>query len=775
MDKKKKSQFKDTQITDNSKEFNLTIKISLIVLSVLFVVFYFPLLTGSAYLWEDVIEQHYPNIVYTMHALKDGALPHWNPYVFGGMPYLADMQTVLFYPPSWLLFTLQNTGGPGGTSFIIYIVLHVLLFGVGMLFLSLSLGLSPWASLFTAVGAAFSGFVSTHIIHLTFLFVVAWFPLALYFLKKALDTSSLRDIGLASLFGGISILGGYAQYTLFCSYLFFLYACYSLFVHVKIDSKPLIKTLLQHGVIFGIFVALSYGMALIQLLPSMELANESVRTKMTWERSIEASLPLSGLFTFLAPKFFGWVSGSRSGSPFWGGAGMHIFWETACYVGIIPLLLIVTAFRELKKNPLFIFLIIISGIALLLMLGSNGPLYKAVFSFLPGFGSFRHPGRFAFVFLVALIPAAGIAIDTLLSIGKSTDDNKRKAIFKTAFVATAVAVAIILLVGLSLTPQRPQEAETSKSAMLAALIFSALSLGSIRLILMTSYTILAPASAVALLFIELYIFGGSFGHGKTTGKEAYPSTPQLTVLSAEAERTPFRFQGRIFEGEGKGIRLFPHLNLGSVYRISTVEGYNQLHLGRLSRFVHEVEPSRAMDMMNVRFRARKDGRGFEVAPEESYRPRFALYRNVKSVGDSANAMKAITASSFNPLNSAVTEEPLSLSYTTPDSGTVDSVKLISYKPELIELEITARTNALLVASESWYPAWKAELDGKVVPILRADFLFRGVEIPSGSHKLLFTYHSDAFSMGWKISFTSLLAMLVLIATGIFRKKKPQIK
>ncbi|MBL8026379.1 MAG: hypothetical protein JNL74_08200 [Fibrobacteres bacterium] len=770
MDKKKKTAVK-TEPVKEQKEFNLSVKAALGILASLFVVFYFHLLTGSAYLWEDVIEQHYPNLIYTMSALKDGAFPQWNPYVFGGMPYMADMQTVLFYPPSWILFAIESMGEPGGSAYMVYIVLHVLLFGIGIFFLTKSFGVSKWASLFAATGAAFSGFVSTHIIHLTFLYVAAWFPLTLYFLKKALDESSLKDLGLASLFGGISILGGYAQYTLFCSYVFFLYAVYTLYVNVKLNKKPFIKTAIHLSIFFGIFVALSYGMALVQLFPSMELANESVRTKMTWERSIEASLPLSGLFSFLAPKFFGFVTGSGEGSPFWAGKGMHLFWETACFIGIIPLIFIATAFKELKKNPLFIFLLILSGLALLLMLGGNGPLYKAVFNFLPGFGSFRHPSRFAFVFLIAILPAAAMAMDVILTSGKCSDDSNRKNIFKRALIITSVVAALIIFIGLSLTPVRPEEASTSKNAMLIALLFAGLSLGSIRLILSNPFSFLAPVSAIAILFIELYLFGSAFGPAKNTGKDAYPDTPQLTALSSEAAAKPFRFQGRIFEGEGKGVRLFPHLNLGMVYKIATVEGYNQLHLGRLSRFVHEVEPQKAMAMMNVRFRARTDGRGFEVAPENAYRPRFALYRDVRSVGDSVNSMKAITNPLFNPFMSAVVEEPLTLLYAPADCNVVDKIRLISYKPERIELEVAAGTNALLVASESWFPAWHAELDGKEVPILKADFLFRGVEIPSGNHKLTFTYRSEAFSKGSKASLAALIVTIALIAVGTIRRKK----
>ena len=39
----------------------------------------------------------------------------------------------------------------------------------------------------------------------------------------------------------------------------------------------------------------------------------------------------------------------------------------------------------------------------------------------------------------------------------------------------------------------------------------------------------------------------------------------------------------------------------------------------------------------------------------------------------------------------------------------------------------------------YYPGWVAEIDGKPAPVLRADVLFRGVEVPPGHHRIVFRY------------------------------------
>ena len=46
---------------------------------------------------------------------------------------------------------------------------------------------------------------------------------------------------------------------------------------------------------------------------------------------------------------------------------------------------------------------------------------------------------------------------------------------------------------------------------------------------------------------------------------------------------------------------------------------------------------------------------------------------------------------------------------------------------------------MLALHDTWYPGWVAEIDGKRAPILRADVLFRGVEVPAGRHRVVFRY------------------------------------
>jgi uncharacterized membrane protein YfhO len=83
------------------------------------------------------------------------------------------------------------------------------------------------------------------------------------------------------------------------------------------------------------------------------------------------------------------------------------------------------------------------------------------------------------------------------------------------------------------------------------------------------------------------------------------------------------------------------------------------------------------------------------------------------------------------------------------------------RPNFIAAKVTSKTPSFAVFSEAWAKGWKATLDGKPVPIYRADYYLRGIAVPAGEHLIEMRYIPPGFIMGAIISIFSLLAMLVL--------------
>ncbi len=102
------------------------------------------------------------------------------------------------------------------------------------------------------------------------------------------------------------------------------------------------------------------------------------------------------------------------------------------------------------------------------------------------------------------------------------------------------------------------------------------------------------------------------------------------------------------------------------------------------------------------------------------------------------------------------------------------IQLKKYNPEKLVYESENSKDGLAVFSENYYPhAWKASIDGKNVPILKADYSLRALKIPAGKHKIVFEFIPEVVQKGAKISLISYIAFILLLLSGIFFMKKRQ--
>ena len=95
-------------------------------------VFYWPILTGQAFLWGDFPERVYPFRQYASVELSVGRLPLWMPYLFGGIPFLPMIDNGVLYPLNWLLIPLVRDGALSFYLLELYTLAHVFLLGLGM-------------------------------------------------------------------------------------------------------------------------------------------------------------------------------------------------------------------------------------------------------------------------------------------------------------------------------------------------------------------------------------------------------------------------------------------------------------------------------------------------------------------------------------------------------------------------------------------------------------------------------------------------------------------
>lgn len=138
-------------------------------------------------------------------------------------------------------------------------------------------------------------------------------------------------------------------------------------------------------------------------------------------------------------------------------------------------------------------------------------------------------------------------------------------------------------------------------------------------------------------------------------------------------------------------------------------------------------------------------------------PRAWLVHYVRQVGH-GQALPLLAQRKVDPWETALLEQPAPV-LARPAAAKADRADLASYEPDRIQLRTETSASGLLVLSETYYPAWKAYVDGKRLPLYVADHVLRAVAVTAGKHEVEMRYESWTLRLGLAIS---ALAYLVLI-------------
>jgi hypothetical protein len=319
-----------------------------------------------------------------------------------------------------------------------------------------------------------------------------------------------------------------------------------------------------------------------------------------------------------------------------------------------------------------------------------------------------------------------------------------------------------------------------------------------------SLRLTAPVFVAAILILlAVDLFRANMGYNPAIPKDnaVVPETGAIRFLQS---RTPNRFAGL-------GITVFEPMpaNTAMTFGLYDARGYDYPTEKRYDtlwrRYVNDkptiAQPTERADTTpaSVRALGLLSTSDLLVSPGEKplrvpgvrpvYRGRDAvIYRNSYALprvfvvdrqrtvaGDKAQ-LAAVTAPSFEGRRVAVTGKPLP-GLPQDDgagggsAGTAGSARLLSYKPERVVADASARRAGLLVLTDVFYPGWKATVDGRDVPIERVNYLLRGVPIPAGNHRVEFRYEPTSYRVGWIISLVALLVVLAVAIVGLRSRRR----
>lgn len=516
-------------------------------------------------LLTDVVDYIFPVKTLVAEQVRAGTLPLWNPYVLGGYPLTYNTQAALWYPLSLAYYLLSPT-----TAVNVVIVLQMLLGGLFMLAYLRLLGLRRPSAWLGAVLFLFNGmmvvWLEWQVVHAA----VIWLPLQLYCVERfarAHGRVQTRYALLAGVAFALPWLGGHWNWALYGSLTTAVYTLWRLLPDAQSAWRAAAtrRARLVHtaaalrGAVLMLLTGI--GLSLIQVLPAFVYLSQGHRRPFTFAESLSLGLKNRAVVAFL-PDFFG-------NPAHWNWDGPTNYNETAFYLGIAPLFLVMLAL-VLRRDSQTRFWGLWGGLTLLWALGT--PAYGMLYV-LPVFDGLW-PSRAITAVLVCAAVLAALGLDRLL------DGAPHKRTLRVTL--TAVAGTILLLTAGYLWFYRPDLA-----ALRPELLWMGLSLAlAAGLIWQTAVNRSRVWLWLLLVWVVVDLFQAGTGYN-TAGDVAdlYPPTATEAFLKQDPE--PFRITTL-----PQGVAYPPNASLQ--LRLANLSGYEPAILQRWVDYLSAAEGQNAI-------------------------------------------------------------------------------------------------------------------------------------------------------------------------------------
>jgi Bacterial membrane protein YfhO len=752
----------------------------LIVATVLFVM--------RAYAFEgrllgaDVVQFFLPNHCHLGESLRDGQIPAWNPYSMGGVPFAADPQSGWMSLPAMLLYTFL----PCETAMRWFITLQPVLAGLGAYAFLRSEGVGRIGSTIAGLGLGIPMSASTLVLSLPFAGTLAWIPLMLACVSRALATRTwpLRIVWTVA----AAIAWGQVAAALLSHGLLVGTVALICYLTFKLFALRANGRLREGLAVTALMVVAFPAVNLAYLLPRLAYLPQTIVGL-----GYDELERVSARFASGVPDGLGVEAAAN---PTW---VLKLATYPGLYLGAVVLIFSLAAlFTQRHRQLLFAF-----G-----CLGMFGYLFSLesiarleFWTSLPLSDIYTHnPGRLRLAVFLALPLLAGVGVDGWMN---QTGSRPRLA-YLLPSVAVWMGVPLLLGVG------------TGHLSML----FIGLVLGSIVLLAAAvrwqSLLVLLPV-VVAIELVALPLTGVAAEIPfKPEGLEGSWSSPPMSPISYAKDHTV----DRVYLSEGS---IADHLRsqpfgryltlrreatrwsnravrrtadpLGIRLQIENVQAYNPVQLTRYWTFVSAVNrkafnfrvsifarPRRvALDLLNVRYIVGPAGASRSPSPYASFFRRTidadpVLIENGLSVWEVTDpseraevvdswtvvsqddALRGVTSEGFDSSAHAFLEDDPGLSQ-SEGSGLEGEVDYEQLSPGHARVRVTTPSSALVVVRTPYDPNWRATVDGTETEVLAADYLVQAVPVEAGSHIIDLTYEDSTIGYGVAGSAISLALLL----------------
>jgi hypothetical protein len=714
------------------------------------------------------------------------SIPEWNPYLFGGLPFIAAQHGDVFYPTAWLRWVL-----PVDTAMNIGFAVHLVIAGCTMYALLRALKAGWTGALVGGLGYELTGIVASLVRpgHDGKLFVSALAPLALLAVLRAVRDRRPAGYGLLALTVGLCMLSPHYQLTYYL-----LVACgiWTLWLALWDPGRP--ESLRRPaaawgavGLTFGA-VLLGLGIAALQIIPFLAYVPYSPRgaggASSGWEYAIAFSMPPEEIASTILPQFNGVLA------AYWGRSFFKLHTE---FLGVIVVLLGGLAWGDRARRPLLRVTGAIAVLFLLISLGGYTPFYRLWYEVMPMMKKVRAPGM-AF-FLVALMTAvwAGIGADRLLR-----RDVPRRTLL--TWLGVLGGIALLGAVG-GLQPIATVLAQPEQTDRVLANA-AALQVGAIRLLVFVG---LAAAGTLAVADGKLRPPAAAAALALVTAGDLWSvdrlffqfSPPAARLFQDDAITARLRHEKPPFRVLDVGVFPGSYLMADDIEQVlghhgNEVRFYDEL-LGGKNLWKNVGNPV-VLDLVAARFLilpAEQELPGFHkvLGPVQTTpggpgilyeRDSVVPYARVLPAGlkvPEDQTIPALIDPRF-PHNRValyadtthVAVQPIRAGQQVPPSGVHASIEEWEPGRMRIALAGTDPNPTFLLVSETWYPDWHATVDGKPAAVHRGDYAFLSVALPPGAREVRLEFASPDYRRGRTITWLALLVTVGLLVGPAARSR-----
>jgi len=98
------------------------------------------------------------------------------------------------------------------------------------------------------------------------------------------------------------------------------------------------------------------------------------------------------------------------------------------------------------------------------------------------------------------------------------------------------------------------------------------------------------------------------------------------------------------------------------------------------------------------------------------------------------------------------------------------IALLRYDPHTVEIGLTTPKPGYLVLSDTFYPGWRASVDGQPASLYRANYAFRAVPVPAGVHTVRMVFRPISWFVGLSLSGLTLLGLIGFVGVRRYQRK-----